>query len=68
MDTSSEAVQIDVLSAFYAKFDPAKVRTATLMRAMVQCAAPPAATSQVATAGCREEQATHSSDLLTRRL
>eukprot|EP01043_Picozoa_sp_COSAG02_P100621 COSAG02_NODE_36702_length_451_cov_1.514205_1_plen_90_part_00 len=29
MDTSSEAGQIDVLSAFYAKFDPAKVRTAT---------------------------------------
>ena len=34
IDISSEAVQIDVLSAFYAKFDPAKVRTATLMRAM----------------------------------
>ena len=34
IDTSSEAVQIDVLSAFYAKFDPAKVRTATLMLVM----------------------------------
>lgn len=26
MDTSSEAVQIDVLCAFYAQFDPEKVR------------------------------------------
>ena len=49
IDTSSEAVQIDVLRAFYRKFDPEKVRT-DHVTSTICCGTSPQWASQIATA------------------